>query len=110
MPESQLFWFCAILADQLMSTSRALALISVLLGHDSATTISKAKILEIPVIRFGLQDARNEQLGNGQSDWLGWASAVGSRVLNPSSRNHRLKYWAKASNMNYLVTTIIGKT
>lgn len=109
MPESQLFWFCAILADQLMSTSRASALISVLLSHASATTITKAKILEIPDIRFGLQDARNEQLANGQSDWLGWASAVGSRVLNRSSRNHRLKYWAKASNMNHLVTTIIGK-
>lgn len=109
MPESQLFWFCAILADQLMSTSNASALISVLLSHDSATTITKAKILEIPDIRFGLQDTRNEQLANGQSDWLGWASAVGSRVLTPASRNHRLKYWAKASNMNHLVTTIIGK-
>lgn len=58
---------------------------------------------------FGLQDKRNEQLGNGQSDWLGGASAVGSRVLTRCSRNHRLKYWAKASNMNHLATTIMGK-
>jgi hypothetical protein len=109
MPESQLFWFCAILADQLMGTSKASALISVLFNHRSATVITKAKILEIPDIRFGLQDLRNEHLANGQSDWLGWASAVGSRVLKPASRNHRLKYWAKGSNMNHLVATIILK-
>lgn len=110
IPESQLFWFCAILADELMYTTRTSALISVLFNHKSATTITKAKILEITDIRFGLQDLRNEFLTNGQSDWLGWASAVGSRVLKPASRNHRLKYWAKCSNMNHLVATIILKS
>ena len=107
MPESQLYWFCAILADELMATSKASSLISVLFNHRSATVITKAKILEINDVRFGLQDLRNEHLTNGQSDWLGWASAVGSRVLKPASRNHRLKYWAKGSSMNYLVATII---
>ncbi|TPI19779.1 antiviral reverse transcriptase Drt5 [Mesorhizobium sp. B4-1-1] len=109
MSESQLFWFCAILVDELMGSSKASALISVLFNHRSATAITKAKILEVADIRFGLQDLRNELLANGQSDWLGWASAVGSRVLNPSSRNHRLKYWAKGSNMNHLIATIILK-
>ena len=107
LSESQLFWFCAILADELMGTSRASALISVLFNHRSATAITKAKILEINDVRFGLQDLRNEQLATGQSDWLGWASAVGSRGLKPAIRNQRLKYWAKGSNMNYLVATII---
>jgi hypothetical protein len=110
MPESQLFWFCAILADELMSTSKASSLISVLFNHRSATVITKAKILEINDVRFGLQDLRNEHLANGQSDWLGWASAVGSRSLKPASRNHRLKYWAKGSNMNHLVASIILNT
>jgi hypothetical protein len=110
MPESQLFWFCAILADELMGTTKAASLISVLFNHRSATVITKAKILEIRDQRFGLQDLRNEHLANGQSDWLGWASAVGSLVLKPGSRNHKLKYWAKGSNMNHLVATIVQKS
>ncbi|PBB84545.1 hypothetical protein CK216_23235 [Mesorhizobium sp. WSM3876] len=109
LPESQLFWFCAILADELMDSKLASTLISVLFNHRSATVITKAKILEIPDLRYGLQELRNEHLVNGQSDWLGWASAVGSRVLKAASRNHRLRYWAKASNMNHLVTTIVEK-
>lgn len=109
MPESQLFWFCAILADELMDSSKASALISVLFNHPSATVITRAKILEIPDLRYGLQELRNEQLANGQSDWLGWASAVGSRALNAGSRNHRMKYWARGSNMNHLVADIVAK-
>jgi hypothetical protein len=109
LPESQLFWLCAILADELMSTSKASPLIALLYNHHSATAVTRAKLLEIPDLRFGLQDLRNEHLANGQSDWLGWASAVGSRVLKAASRNHRLKYWAKASNLNHLVATIVLK-
>lgn len=109
MPESQLFWFCAILSDELMDSSAASALISVLFNHPSATVVTKAKILEIPDLRYGLQELRNEHLVNGQSDWLGWASAVGSRALKAASRNHRMRYWAKGSNMNHLVATIVEK-
>lgn len=109
MPESQLFWLGAILADELMSTSKASALIAVLNNHRSATVITRAKLLEIPDLRYGLQDLRNEQLANGQSDWLGWASAVGSRALKPASRNHRLTYWGKASTLNQLVASIVLK-
>ena len=110
LPESQLYWMCAMLSDQLISTSRASSLISVLFEHQSATPITKAKILEIPDTRFGLQDLRNLYLGAGQSDWLGWSSAVGSRVVKPASRNHVLKYWGKVSNMNNLVASIIVKS
>lgn len=109
LSENQLFWFCATLADQLMSTTKASALISVLFNHRSASQVTKAKILEIPDIRFGLQELRDEILSNGHSDWLGWASAVGSRALKPASRNHKLTYWAKSSNMNHLVATILLK-
>jgi len=109
MPESQLFWFCAILADELMESSPASALISVLFNHPSATAITRAKILEIADLRYGLQELRNEQLASGQSDWLGWASAVGSRALNAGSRNQRMKYWARGSNMNHLVAGIVAK-
>ncbi len=109
IPESQLFWLCAILADELMSTSKAPALIAVLNNHRSATVMTRAKLLEIPDLRYGLQDLRNEQLANGQSDWLGWASAVGSRALKPASRNHRLTYWGKASTLNQLIASIVLK-
>jgi len=105
--EFQLFWFGAILDDYLMQTSKASALISLLFNHRSATPITKAKVLEIADLRFGLPELRNEFLSSGQSDWLAWASAVGSRTLKPASRNHRLSYFANSSSMNKLVATII---
>jgi hypothetical protein len=40
------------------------------MNHRAAMTLSKARLLEIPDRRFGLQDLRNEYLANGQSDWL----------------------------------------
>jgi hypothetical protein len=105
--EFQLFWFGAMLEDYLMQTSKTAALISVLFNHPSATTITKAKILEIPDLRFGLPELRNEFLMNGQSDWLAWSSAVGSRSLKPASRNHKLKYFGNSSAMNHLVAKIL---
>jgi hypothetical protein len=107
--EFQLFWFAAILEEYLMDTSKASTLISILFNHRSATSITKAKILEIADVRFGLPDLRNEFLVSGQSDWLAWSSAVGSRALKPISRNHRLKYFGNSSNMNHLVATIMSK-
>jgi hypothetical protein len=106
MSEFQLFWLGAILDDYLMETAQAAALIAVLLNHGSATVISRAKILEIADHRFGLTEIRNEYL-SGQSDWLAWASAVGSMTLTPVSRNHRLKYFGKTSQLNNLVSTIL---
>jgi hypothetical protein len=107
--EFQLFWFGAILEDHLMHTSKASALISVLFNHRSATSITKAKILEIADARFGLPELRNEFLVGGQSDWLAWSSAVGSRSLKPISRNHRLKYFGNSSQINHLIATIMLK-
>ena len=108
LAEFQLFWFGAILEDYLMQTSKASALISVLFNHRSATSITKAKILEISDSRFGLPELRNEFLVSGQSDWLAWASAVGSRSLKPVSRNHRLKYFGNSSPINHLIAKILS--
>lgn len=107
--EFQLFWMGAILEDYLMPTTRASALITTLFNHRSATSITRAKILEIPDARFGLPELRHEYLMGGQSDWLAWSSAVGTRFLNHISRNHRLKYFGNASQMNHLVASIIFK-
>ncbi|MEZ0000852.1 hypothetical protein ABIA18_002649 [Sinorhizobium fredii] len=95
--EFQLFWFAAILEDHLMDTSRASALIDLLYNHNSATPISRAKILEIQDSRYGLTEIRASILSTGQSDWLGWSAAVGSRALKAGSRNHAIKYFGNCS-------------
>jgi hypothetical protein len=107
--EFQLFWFGAILEDYLTQTSKASSIISSLFNHRSATSITKAKILEIADVRFGLPELRHEFLVSGQSDWLAWASAVGSRSLQATTRNHKLKYFAKSSPMNRLIASIVLK-
>jgi hypothetical protein len=105
--EFQLFWFAVMLEDYLMDTALASSIIYELFQHKSATTITKAKILEIPDARFGLPELRNEFLKSGQSDWLAWASAVGSRSLTASSRNHMLAYFGKSSHLNRLIAGIV---
>lgn len=105
--EFQLFWISSILEDFLMQTKNTAELIDKLFNHTSATSISKAKILEIPDTRFGLPELRNDYLVSGQSDWLAWSSAVGSRGLKKISRNHRLKYFGNSSSMNHLVAEIV---
>jgi hypothetical protein len=107
--EFQLFWFAVMLEDYLMKTSRSSSLISTLFHHRSSTSITKAKILEIPDDRFGLPELRNEYLRSGQSDWLAWAAAVGSRSLKATTRNHTLQYFGKSSHLNRLIATIMAK-
>jgi len=105
--EFQLFWFGAILDDHLMETKNVSKLIENIFQHKSATNITKAKILEISGLKFGLPDLRNEFLVSGQSDWLAWSAAVGSRALKPITRNHKLKYFGNSSNMNHLIAKIM---
>ena len=107
--EFQLFWLAHILEDRLLEAGKAGEIIDKLYNHVNATAISKAKILEISDIRYGLVELRDGQLGAGQSDWLAWASAVGHRELNKIERQHRLGYFAKASNYNKLVFDIVTK-
>jgi len=107
--EFQLFWYAAILEDHLMSTKNASAIIDLLYNHNSATIVSRARILEIQDSRFGLAELRETILLTGQSGWLGWSAAVGTRSLKPGSRNHVLKYFGNGSNMNHLVSNIVSK-
>ena len=107
--EYQLFWFATMLEDYLINTSKASVIISKLFNHRRATSISKAKILEIPDVRFGLPELRNDFLKSGRSDWLAWSSAVGSRSLQAITRNHSLKYFGSSSQINHLIATIMFK-
>lgn len=109
LQEYQLFWFAWILQDFLMDTKYASGIISALYNHQNATTISRAKILEIPDNRFGLLEMRDEHLVAGRSDWLAWASAVGHRNLPAISRNHKLEYFGNSSPMNHLIKTIMTR-
>lgn len=101
--EYQLFWFGMMAEEYLLRTPRAGELLIALYEHKNATEISKAKILEIAEKRFGLPDLREEQLRSGQSDWLAWTAAVGSRVHPKGQRNQMLKYFRKCSPMNRIV-------
>ena len=103
LTEFQLFWFAKISEDLLLKNAKAGDLLCSLYDHEAATIISKAKILEIPEMRFGMPDLREEQLRSGQSGWLAWASAVGTRKNPKAQRNHLLKYFRKSSPMNRLI-------
>lgn len=105
--EFVLFWLAKIVEDYLLKTKRAGDLLLALYQCEGATKISKAKILEIPENRFGMIELRNEQLKTGQSDWLSWSSAVGSRAQKPASRNYVLKYFCTGSEMNHIVGSCI---
>lgn len=101
--EFQLFWFGAMLENYLLDTEGAVDLLQILYEHPNATSISKAKILEISDRRYGLPELREEQLRTGHSDWTAWAAAIGARAHPKGQRNHLLKYFRKASPMNRLI-------
>jgi len=103
IPEFQLFWFARMAEAYLLKTPRVGELLQDLYEHESATAISKAKVLEIPENRFGLVDIREEQLKTGHSDWLAWTAAVGTRKQPKGQRNQMLKYFRKSSPMNRLI-------
>lgn len=108
VPEYQLFWIGMMLEDYLLGTKAAGNLINTLYSHPWATSVTKAKILEIPDNRFGLVELREEQLQEGKSDWLAWASAVGSRKKKKASRNYVLKYFRNGSSVNNLIAEVIS--
>lgn len=107
--EYQLFWFGVMLEGYLINTKSGPELVEALYKHQSATDISKAKILEIPDLRFGLHEMREAFLREGRSDWLAWSSAVGSRAMKKSTRNYLLDYFANGSDMNQLISNIVKK-
>jgi len=101
--EFQLFWLAKITEDILLDNRKAGDLLIALYDHQSATEITRAKVLEIPEMKFGMPDLREEQLRSGQSGWLAWSSAVGTRKHPKAKRNHLLKYLRKSSPMNRLI-------
>ena len=68
--EFQLFWFGMMLEAYLLDTTAAPNLVHALYSHESATDISRAKILEIADLRYGLPEMREAFLREGRSDWL----------------------------------------
>ncbi len=107
--EYQLFWFGMMLENYLMDTKLAPDIINTLYHHPNSSDISKAKILEISDQRYGLPEMREVYLREGRSDWLAWASAVGSRSMDKQARNYLLDYFKNGSRMNKLIAAIIQK-
>lgn len=107
LTEFQLFWLGMIVEEYLLDTRVAGDLLIALFEHAEATPISQAKILEIAENRFGMPDLRTNYLRSGQSDWLAWAAAVGSRCVNKAQRNQVLKYFKNASMMNRLISDCV---
>ncbi|MGI9363335.1 MAG: antiviral reverse transcriptase Drt5 [Parasphingorhabdus sp.] len=107
--EYQLFWFAMMLESYLMDSKAAPDIINILYHHPNASDISRAKILEISDQRYGLPEMREVFLREGRSDWLAWASAVGSRSMDKQARNYLLDYFKNGSKMNKLIAAIIQK-
>ena len=105
--EFQLFWLAKLCQEYLLDESGVGDIFADLLDHQSATVISKAKVLEIPEGRFGMPDVREEELRTGASDWLSWSAAVGSRKVRKAPRNHLLVYFANGSPINRLISDCV---
>lgn len=95
-----------MLEAYLLDTAAAPDLVHTLYRYESATDISRAKILEIADRRYGLPEMREGFLREGRSDWLAWASTVGSRNMDKQARNYLLDYFANGSEMNRLIASI----
>jgi hypothetical protein len=108
IPEYQLFWIGMMAEDYLLQTKSAGDLLGKLYRHPWATSVTKAKVLEIADMRFGLPELREEQLKEGKSDWLAWSAASGSRANKKASRNYVLNYFKNASPINGLIAEIIS--
>ena len=105
--EFQLFWLAKLCEGYLLDESGVGDIFADLLDHQSATVVSKAKVLEIPERRFGMPDVREEKLRTGASDWLSWSAAVGSRKVKKAPRNHLLGYFANGSPINRVISDCI---
>ena len=110
LTEFQLFWLAKVFEEYLTNEPGAAEVVHRLYEHPNATDISRAKLLEINDRRFGLTELREEHLRTGQSGWLSWASAVGTRVEKKRNRNHILGYFANGSPLNQLIAQCVQKS
>lgn len=107
--EYQLFWLTCIVEDHLIGQGCYGELLIKLYELSQDFKIARAKVLEIPEQGFGFKEIRGEYLKSGQSDWLSWASAMGSRLLKAAERNYVLDYFSKGSPMNFLIAACAKK-
>tara|TARA_R110002051_G_scaffold232149_1_gene293946 strand:- start:70 stop:1554 length:1485 start_codon:yes stop_codon:yes gene_type:complete len=107
--EYQLFWIGAILEDHLAGVELYGASLIKVYELTSEFKIARSKILEIPEQGFGLKEIRDDLLKTGQSDWLSWSAAMGSRSLPAGERNYVLDYFSKGSPMNHLISSGVKK-
>ncbi len=107
--EYQLLWLTCIVEDHLLGHGCYGELLMKLYELSPDFKIARAKVLEIPEQGFGFKEIRSEYLKTGQSDWLSWASAMGTRSLKAAERNYVLDYFSKGSPMNFLVAACAKK-
>ncbi|HEX3683206.1 MAG TPA: antiviral reverse transcriptase Drt5 [Bryobacteraceae bacterium] len=105
--EYQLFWLAKIAEDFLLQSPKIGDILMRAFDHENATLLSRAKVLEIPDLRFGLPELREEVLRSARSDWEAWAAAAGSRCHSAAGRNHLLTYFGKGSPLNLLVADCV---
>jgi hypothetical protein len=101
--EYQIFWITKMLEDHLSGQSCYGTALALLNSHPSSTPITRAKLLEIPELRFGMPDLREEAIRSGQCEWPAWAAAVGCRHEDAAKRNHLLGYFQNGGPMNELI-------
>jgi hypothetical protein len=107
--EYQLFWLACIVEDHLIGYGCYGDVLMRIFELTQDFKIARAKVLEIPEQGFGFKEIRDEFLKTGQSDWLSWTSAMGTRSLKAAERNYVLDYFSKGSPLNYLIASCAKK-
>lgn len=107
--EYQLFWLACLVEDHLLGAGYYGQVLVRLYELSQEFRIARAKVLEIPEQGFGLKELRSEYLKSGQSDWLSWASAAGTRTLKKAERNYALDYFSKCSPLNFIVAESVKR-
>jgi hypothetical protein len=107
--EYQLFWIACLVEDHLLGAGCYGEVLVKLYELSQDFRIARAKVLEIPEQGFGLKELRSEYLKTGQSDWLSWASAAGTRTLKRAERNYALDYFSKGSPINFIVAESVKR-
>jgi len=101
--EYQLFWLACIVEDHLIGHGCYGDVLMRIFELTHDFKIARAKVLEIPEQGFGFKEIRDGFLKTGQSDWLSWTSAMGTRSLKAAERNYVLDYFSKCSPLNFLI-------
>ena len=107
--EYQLFWIACLVEDHLLGAGCYGEVLLKLYELTQDFRVARAKVLEIPEQGFGLKEIRSEHLKTGQSDWLSWASAAGTRTLKKAERNYALDYFSKGSPLSFIIAESVKR-